>query len=285
MNHAKSKYRGNMAFLYILPGLIGFVLFYIWPFFYSLSYAFVDRTVGGSFVWFENFISLLGNKAYQLGLKNTLIFIGLSVPINMVLSLAAALLINPLKKSKALITLIFLIPLVIPSGSMAFFWKSFFAMDGYLNSVLSTFGIRVDWLGSEAARFVIILIFVWKNLGYNMVLFLAGLNNIPKEYYEAARVEGAGRTACLFRITMVYLLPTIVLVTTMSIINSFKVFKEIYIITGNYPHESIYTLQHFMNNMFSSLNYQKLTTATSYLVLIIAVVTMTLLKLERRAAQ
>jgi len=278
--------RVHSGALFLLPGLIGFIIFYIWPFFISLGYAFLDKPVNGSFVGFKNFLELFVNKAYLKGLMNTLRFIGISVPLNMALSLGIAMLINKLRRLGELFSLIFLIPLVIPSGSMVSFWKSLFAYDGALNGLLNTFGIaKINWLDSSLALLVMVLIFVWKNLGYNMVLYLAGLGNIPKDYYEAAAVDGAKPWQAFRHITLPHLAPTSVLVLIMSIINSFKVFKEIYLITGSYPHDSIYTLQHFMNNMFSSLNYPKLTTATTVLVVIIALFTQALLRLERKAAE
>jgi multiple sugar transport system permease protein len=241
--------------------------------------------VNGQFVGFQNFISLLESRAYRLGLTNTLRFIGISVPINMALSLGLAMLINKIGRRKELFSLIFLIPLVIPSGSMVFFWKTFFGLDGALNGMLQSVGIeRLNWLDSELAFVIMTFIFIWKNLGYNMVLFLAGLSSIPRDYYEAAWVDGAKPRHTFWYITMPHLAPISVLVMIMSIINSFKVFREIFLITGSYPHQSIYTLQHFMNNMFTSLNYPRLTTATTLLVLIIAVFTQLLLKLERRAS-
>jgi multiple sugar transport system permease protein len=273
---------GDGGFLFALPGLTGFAVFFIAPFLVSLGYAFLDRPVGGSFVGIDNFISLFANKAYRLGLINTLKFIVVSVPLNMGLSLGVAMLINRLGRRKELFSLIFLIPLVIPSGSMAFFWKVLFAWDGALNGWLVGHSIaKVNWLDSGLAFAVMVLVFVWKNLGYNMILFMAGLGNIPRDYYEAATVDGAGAWQLFRYITLPHLVPTGILTLIMSIINSFKVFKEIYLITGSYPHESIYTLQHFMNNMFSSLNYPRLTTATTVLVALIAVFTQTLLKVER----
>jgi multiple sugar transport system permease protein len=275
--------RGGL--LFALPGLAGFAVFFIFPFIISLGYAFLDKPVGGSFVGFNNFLSLFTNKAYLLGFVNTLKFIAVSVPLNIGLSLGVALLINRLSRFKELFSLLFLIPLVIPSGSMAFFWKAVFSYDGVINGWLFSYGLaKVNWLDSGLAFLVMVLIFVWKNLGYNMVLFLAGLGNIPRDYYEAAAVDGANIWQSFRFITMPHLIPTGILTLIMSIINSFKVFKEIYLITGSYPHESIYTLQHFMNNMFASLNYPRLTTATTVLVAIIALFTQTLLKLERRAS-
>jgi len=268
---------------FLLIGLLGFSIFYICPFFISLGYSFFSRPVNGNFVGFKNFLELFGNQAYHRGLINTMRFIVISVPLNMALSLIVAMLISKLKRRRELFSLIFLIPLVIPSGSMVSFWKAFFATDGALNGFLHVFGVaRINWLDSSLAFFVMIVIFIWKNLGYNMVLYLAGLSSIPKEYYEAAWVDGAKPWQTFIYVTMPRLAPTSVLVLIMSIVNSFKVFKEIYLITGSYPHESIYTLQHFMNNMFASLNYPRLTTATTILVVIIALFTGGLLRLERR---
>lgn len=270
---------------FVLPGLLGFIMFYIWPFCISLGYAFLSKPVNGAFVGLKNFIELFVNRAYLKGLGNTLRFIAISVPLNMGLSLVIAMMIGKLKKHRELFSLVFLIPLVIPSGSMVFFWKSLFSYDGALNGLLNAAGIqKINWLDSSLALFVMVLIFIWKNLGYNMVLYLAGLGNIPREYYEAAAVDGASPPQVFLGITLPQLAPTSALVLIMSIINSFKVFKEIYLITGSYPHDSIYTLQHFMNNMFSSLNYPRLTAATTVLVVLIAAFTQSLLRLERRAA-
>ena len=269
----------------MLPGLLGFCVFFIFPFFLSLVYAFMDRPIGGSFVGFANFASLFQNRAYLRGLINTIRFIGISAPLNLAIPLGAAMLVNRIVKGREWFSLLFLVPLVIPSGSMVFFWKTLFSYDGALNGLLTGLGIaKINWLDSFLALPVMILIFLWKNCGYNMILFLAGLGNIPKDYYEAAWMDNASPFQTFRHVTVPCLLPTAILALIMSIINSFKIFREIYLITGNYPQESIYTLQHFMNNMFASLNYPRLTSATAVLVLIIALFTQFLLRLERRAA-
>ena len=178
---SRRKWLAGMLFL--LPGLVGFTVFFIAPFGISVGYAFLDRPVGGSFVGFANFADLLTNRAYLLGLRNTLRFIAISVPINLALSLGVAMLINKLPRHKELISLFFLIPLVIPSGSMVSFWGNLFALDGALNGFLHGFGIeRINWLNSDLAMLVMVLIFIWKNLGYNMILYLAGLSSIPRDY-------------------------------------------------------------------------------------------------------
>jgi multiple sugar transport system permease protein len=281
MNETKRK-KYDSGILFLLASFGGVLLFYLWPFMVSLWFAFTDSPVRGNFAGIDNFTELLHNKAYLLGLKNTLAFIGMSVPLGMFLSLIVAILIRRSGRQKELFVLLFLIPLVIPSGSTIFFWQALFLDDGYLNGMLVTVGFdKIRWLDTSAVRYVILLIFLWKNLGYNMVLFLAGLHNIPREQYAAASVDGSGVVFTFLQITLPGLAPTMVLAAIMSVINSFKVFKEIYLITGSYPHESIYMLQHFMNNMFYTLNYQKLSAATCILVLMIAMVVLLLLRLER----
>jgi multiple sugar transport system permease protein len=265
-----------------LPGLAGFLVFFAGPFCLSLGYAFFDKPSGGSFVGFQNVAGLFQNRAYILGLLNTLRFIGISVPLNMGISLLLALMIHQ-QRYREWFVLIFLIPLVIPSGSMVFFWQSLLAYNGALNGWLVRLGLfKINWLDSNLAMPVMTAIFLWKNIGYNTVLYLAGLSNIPGEQYEAARMDGAARRHILGGIILPGLIPASFVVLIMSIINSFKIFREIYLITAAYPHESMYTLQHFMNNMFVSLNYPKLTTAAAVLVIGIALFTQTLLRLERK---
>jgi multiple sugar transport system permease protein len=242
--------------------------------------------VGGQFVGFANFIDLFQSSSYQTAVRNTIIFMGICVPLNILCSLGIAMLLNSIEKHKQLLSLVFLIPLVIPSGSMVFFWRMMFENNGFVNGTLTHIGIGpILWFETNWAMFVVILVFIWKNLGFNIVLILAGLSCIPKDFYEAAAMDGASNRHIFKRITLPYLVPTFVLTTLMSIINSFKVFREIYLLTGDYPHDSIYMLQHFMNNMFSSLNYARLTTATTVLVLAITLIALGLFRIERRVAE
>jgi multiple sugar transport system permease protein len=120
---------------------------------------------------------------------------------------------------------------------------------------------RIDWLKSDWARYVIMILFLWKNIGYDMVLFMASLAAVPSEQLESAELDGANGLQKFRHIIWPRLLPTTFFVLIMSVVNSFKVFREVYLLAGAYPQDSIYTLQHFMNNMFSSLDYQKLTSA------------------------
>ena len=267
-----------------LPSLVGLLGFYVIPFVLSISLAVVDNSVLWNFVWMQNFKEVLSSGAFQTALKNTGIFMALCVPLNMVMPLFIALLLNSTKSLRTSFGVIALIPLVIPTGSTVHFWQSLFGLNGLINSLLFPDN-PVNWLNTDYARWIIVFIFIWKNAGYNMVLFLAGLTSIPKEYYECASLEGAGSMRRFFMITLVYLTPTAFLVLVMSIINSFKSFKEIYLLSGEYPHSSIYMLQHYMNNQFGASNYQKLASASYILSIFIVAMVLGLFLGQNKASR
>jgi len=155
---------------------------------------------------------------------------------------------------------------MIPSACVAFFFQSLFLSNGLLSRVL---GENIDWLQTEYAFPVAVAVFIWKNMGFNLVLALSGLANIPKAYYEWAAMEGMGCRRMFFKITLVYFVPMLFIMFVMSFVNSFKIFRELYMLAGSYPNEKIYMLQHYMNNQFTRLNYQNLTTAAFVITAII----------------
>ncbi len=270
----------------LAASVIGFGIFYLLPFLLSFAYVLIDNPIHARFVGWGNFKELFHNKYFLLGLKNTLWFMLLSIPLNMLLSLLLALALHRDTVRQKYLVPVFLIPLVIPSATTAFFWEKLFHEYGPVNQLLHKLQMPgVDWFQSPYGMVIMLVIFLWKNIGYNMVLFLSGLSSIPQEYYEYAILEGAGRWQRFRQITQIYLRPTMLLVFIMTFVNSFKVFKEIYIITGETPHESLYILQHYMNNMFLGLNYSKLT-AASYVVTIAVVGIVTVVfYLERRLSR
>lgn len=259
------------AIFFLIPSLLGVGIFYVIPLIGTFWSTLMSGIVNPTFVGIKNYKELIENPIFRLGLKNTLIFISIAVPIGILISLMIALGIKKLSAYKRWLQCIVLIPLVIPTASVAFFWKSFFARSGPFTKLLSYFiSTNVDWLQSDCGLFIIVFIYVWKNLGYNTLLFTAALYNIPCSFYESAALDGGCGWRVFRYITLPCILPTGGIVLIMSIINSFKVFKEIYLIVGPYPHESMYLLQHYMNNVFNKLDYEKLTTSTYvFLVLII----------------
>ena len=247
---------------FLLPSILGVLLFFLIPFGVVVYYAFVDNPVGGEFVWFENFVKVWNNAAFRQAARNTLMFSAVAVPLTVVLSLMLAMILEAKIPMKSQFRTFFLSPMMVPVASVVLIWQVVFHYNGALNSLLSHFGADpVDWLKSNYSQLVIVLLFLWKNLGYDMILFMAALSGIPKEQLEAAEVDGAGAWTRFWKIKLRYISPSLLFVTILSLINSFKIFREVYLLTGKYPYESLYMLQHFMNNTFLNIDYQKLSAA------------------------
>ncbi len=280
------KRENLIALCFLAPSLLGFLIFFLVPFFAGICYSFLDNPIDGSFVGISNYLSLLKNRIFLKAFTNTIIFTGTCVPLNMFLSLFLAILLNKKIYGRNLLRTCFISPLVVPVASIVLIWQVFFDYSGAINSFLSQFLITpIDWMNTSWSRIVVLIVYLWKNIGYNMVLFLAGLQNIPLEYYESAQIDGAGTFKKFTGITLVYLTPTSFFVFIMSIINSFKVFRETYLISGDYPQDNIYMLQHYMNNMFSSLDYQKLTSAACIMALLIYLLVFNLFVFERKISR
>lgn len=270
---------------FALPSVLGLMLFYIIPFGMSISYSVTKGIRDIKFVGIENFISLFKSKAFILALKNTIKFNVISVPLIIIVSLLLALLLNSKLKYVGYFRSLFIIPLIIPVASVILFFQLIFTNLGMMNGILDMVGLQpISWLTSGYSFYVLIFIYIWKNCGYNMIIFLAGLNNIPYEYYEAARIDGAGKVTCFFSITLPFLLPSLFFVFIISIINSFKVFREAYLLAGSYPHKDIYMIQHFMNNNFFNLNNQRLSTSAIIMVFIITITVTFFYKLQKKGS-
>lgn len=269
--------------LFALPSLSGFALFFIVPFTMSLFYCFTEGIGRTRFVGLKNFESLLRSESFLLAAKNTLIFNAIGVPLIMLLSLGFALLLNTGIKGLSFYRSCFILPLVVPVASVILVWQILFHEHGALSQLLQHFGLpAVDWINSKWSLAVLVLLYIWKNCGYNVVLFLAGLNSIPREYYESARIDGAGLWTCFTQITLPFITPTGFFVLVLSIINSLKVFRESYQLAGNYPDMHIYMLQNFMNNNFANLNYQRLSAAAFLIFVVIGLMVLALFRFESR---
>ena len=257
---------------FIAPSFIGAAIFFILPFFVVGYYALIDNPISREFVGLQNFINLFGNMAFRTAAKNTAVFAAVAVPLAVVLSLGLALMLEARIPLKSEFRTFFLSPMMVPIASIILIWQVLFHYNGVVNEFLAVFGAdKIDWLKSDYCMVVIVVLFLWKNLGYNMILFMAALSNIPRELLEVAEVEGASAAYQFFHIKLRYLSPTVLFVTILSIINSFKVFREIYLLTGNYPYDGLYMMQHFMNNMFNSADYQRLSAAAVLLAIVIVI--------------
>lgn len=267
--------RGEKAFSIgcIAPSFVGVMIFFIVPFIVIMYYSMVDNPINKEFVLFDNYISILKNTAFKKAALNTLKFSLTAVPLAVILGLALAMLLDAKIPFVSQFRASFLCPMMVPVASVVLIWQVIFHYNGTLNEFLSNFGIdKIDWLKSDKAMIVVTVLFLWKNLGYNMILFLSALGGISKDQLEVATLEGAGVWYKFFHIKLRHLSPTILFVAILSLINSFKVFREVYLLTGDYPYDSVYMLQHFMNNTFRSLDYQKLSAAAILMSIVIIVI-------------
>lgn len=246
------------GYFFIMPGFIGIFIFIVLPYLDVVRRAFVQSATG-TFVGIENFVEVFQNKAFLLAMRHTVHFVAVCIPVLLFLSLSIAVLLEKNTRFSRTMKTIVLVPMAIPIASIVLLWQFLFDGNGFLNGFLHVFGVQgTDWMNTSYSFYVLVISYVWKNLGYTIILWLAGLAMIPDEIYEAARVDGAGGWQCFLKITVPNLKGTFFTVTVISLINSFKVFREAYLVAGDYPNSSIYMLQHLFNNWFRNLELDKM---------------------------
>ena len=235
------------------------------------------------FVGFQNYAAVLGNSAFKLAAGNTLKFAAVCIPLLLFISLAVSLLLSAYKETRGIFKTSYLVPMAIPVASIVLLWRVIFHKNGLFNAFLALWDkTPVDWIGSGAAFGVLVFAYLWKNFGYDMVLWLSGLSAINPALYEAAQIDGAGSIRRFVRITFPNLMPTLFTITVLSLLNSFKVFREAYLIAGSYPNDSIYMLQHLFNNWYGNLDVDKMCAGAVMMALFVFVLIMLLQKILNR---
>ena len=268
------------AFLFVLPSFAGIAVFYIVP--YIICFV-KSLYVGNTFVGVQNYIQLFQNGTFLLALKNTGIFTFTAIPILMVASFLIALFLNSFKKISSFFRSSFLIPVVVPIASLVCVWQLIFDDYGAVNGLLNSLGFNtVEFFNSEFSMVMIVFIYVWKYCGFCVILFTAGLANVPQSLYESARLDGAGSFKILTKITIPMITPTTFFVFLMEIIYSFKIFREVFAMFGNYPNENVYFLQNFINNNYYNLNYPRLSSASIILSVFIIIILLAFFIFERK---
>ena len=264
-------HRKKTVWLYLAPGLMGLMAFYFVPFVWGMWFSLTDGSIDNRYVGFANYLRIWQNPMFQLGLRNTLELSLLCAPLIFLLSFFLASMLRKRVAGDGFFRNALLIPYLMPSAAMLIIWQIIFDYGGIINRLVVALGLeRVMWLEGSAMRVPIVVLYIWKNLGFSVVIFTAALQTVPEALYEYASLEGAGYLRREWHITLPQVLPTAFLVLVLAIVNAFKIFKEVYIIGGAYPDETVYTLQHYMNNMFSKLEYQAVTTAAySFAVVVI----------------
>ncbi|MCD8342497.1 MAG: sugar ABC transporter permease [Clostridiales bacterium] len=260
------------ALPFLAPSLAGLSVFVLIPFGDTLRRSFCNA-MGNRWVGLTNYRQVVTNSAFQLAAKNTAKFLCVCLPLLLGLSLALALMVRAQNRKGGVFRGTFLLPMAVPVSAIVLLWKVLFSDQGLVNGVITALGGEpVSFLSTNAAFWVLVVTYLWKNAGYDMILWLAGLDNISKDLYEAAAADGAGPLQQFRYITLPELRPMVGVVGLLSLINTFKVFREAYLVAGNYPHESMYLLQHLFNNWFLDLDMGRLTAAACLMVLVLLAV-------------
>jgi len=239
----ESKYTG---LIFTVPFIIGFILLGIYPFITSFILSFTDYSMNGNpeFIDFENFRRLLTDSDFHKALAVTLKYIVMLVPLKLIVSLGTALLLNINIKGMGFFRTVYYIPSILGSNiAVAIMWSFLFTSGGLVNQVLENLGIiSVSWYGKGTpAMFMIVLLRVWE-FGSTMIIFLSALNDIPRELYDSAKVDGAGNIRIFFSITLPMLRNVIFVNLVMQSITAFQEFNAPFMITGGNPMKSTYTV-------------------------------------------
>lgn len=267
---------GLKPWLFLLPSLILVSVVVLVPFADAVRRSFFSA-MGRELVGFKNYTAVLNNVAFKLAAANTAKFVAVCIPLLLVLSLLLAMALTAVREKRGIFKTSFLIPIAIPVASIVLLWKVVFHENGLLNILMMKLGAEpVDWLGGSASFGVLVFTYLWKNAGYDMVLWLSGIAGINPALYESAQIDGAGAFKRFTKITLPGLMPTFFTVTVLSLLNSFKVFREAYLIAGSYPNDNIYMLQHLFNNWFLSLDVDKMCAGAVLMASVVLVLIMTL---------
>ena len=278
-------FRTRKVWLFLFPGLALLMLFYFIPFVGGIRYSVLDGSFENRFTGFENYIQLWSNKMFLQGLRNTLVLSLICAPLLWFFSFVTASVLARIHPFGGFARSTVLVPYLAPASAMILIWQLVFDYGGLLNRLPAAMGLeRVLWLDSAAMRLPIVVMFLWKNLGLCTVIFLSAIRSVPASLYESAEIDGIRPFRRNVNITLPLITPSSYLVFILSWINAFKIFREVYFLSGAYPDMAVYTLQHYMNNVYSNLDYQRVTAAAYSFAAIVLVFFGVLFVLQQRAA-
>lgn len=280
----KRKKRQNIGLLYISPWIIGFLVFQLYPLASSIYYSFTQYNILQPPKWIgmTNYVNLFtADSNFITSLKATLLYVGISLPLRLAASLGVALLLNMKIRGIGVFRAAYYVPSLLGgSVAVAIVWRYMFALNGVVNSVLGMFGLdAINWLGDPSkAILTISLLNVWQ-FGGSMIIFLSGLQEIPQEYYEAAKLDGCGRLRAFTRITLPLLYQVTMYNLIMELIRSFQDFTAAFLITEGGPMYStyLYALKMY-NDAFTSFRIGYASAESCVLFVILIVITVLVFK-------
>ncbi len=240
------KSEASVAWLFMTPGLILLALFVFWPIIYSVPLALTNYSVIGKteFVGLDNFVKALQDKSFITSLLNSLLYV-IVVPFIQIISILMAILVNSNVKGIKLFRTAYYIPVVTSMVAVALIWGWLLNQNGVINYVLTNVGLMkepITWLSNkDTALWTLMFITMWKGLGYYMMIYLAGLQSVPKDLTEAAMIDGANRAQTIRKITIPLLKPYVFFCTLISLMAAIRVFDEVFILTMGGPGDATLT--------------------------------------------
>lgn len=246
------KYYGKTApYLFLLPAGVVLLIFFFIPFFQTIGLSFLDYSNNiyhASFAGLQNYVAILHNPVFYKVMLNTIIYLVVAVPVLAIIPLFLAILINQKIKGITLYKILIYLPVIVSIVVAAIAFKWLYAEQGILNYLLNVFHIHsIGWLTDpKYAIYSVIIVTIWKGIGYYMMIYLAALMSVPKELYEACDIDGAGFFTKHLTVTIPHIMPTIALVTTISSISAMKIFAEIYVMTKGGPLNSTKTIVYYI---------------------------------------
>ncbi|MBE5876680.1 MAG: sugar ABC transporter permease [Lachnospiraceae bacterium] len=260
----KQQDKKIIILLALIP-FVGISLFYLFPIFYSIFVSLQENRGGNTYWW------LMKSEAFWLAMQNTLLTVVTMVPTLLVISMGLAFVAEAGIKRKSrwwgATLVLHMIPFIIPSTIIAF----------VVNSLFDNM-----WIQSSKVFWILFVIYVWKNYGYCMLILLGGIRNIPQETLEAARVDGAGKARILFRIMLPQMKTFISFCIVMEIVAVFKLFREGYLLCGDYPNIAVYFIQNFINNSLYAMSFEKISAMAVVLILVFSAIIYALYHSELR---
>ncbi|MFB1082090.1 carbohydrate ABC transporter permease [Jeotgalibacillus sp. JSM ZJ347] len=272
------KQKTLVPYMFVGPAVILFSIFMAYPIIYSLILSFQSGQGSNlEFTGFDNFVRLMNDDIFITALKNTFILLIVQVPIMIFLALIIANLLNSaLLKFKGVFRVSFFLPAVTSLVAYSIIFSIMLMNDGVVNQVIAAIGLdRIPWLSDPFwAKASLVIAMTWRWVGYNMVIFLAGLQNIPEELYEAASMDGASKIRQFFSITVPNLKPVILFTTILSTIGTLQLFDEPFVLTNGGPSDATLTIGMYLYQTgFRFFDFGYASTIAYVIVILIAIMT------------
>ncbi len=278
MNRLKRSDR--TGYWFVLPYVLFFLLFVAYPLVFSLILVFHRWNIVTPMEWIglKNFTRLFADPLFFNAIGNTFVFRFIHIPFQIVVALSFALLLNSNVKFRSFFRAVYFLPVVVSGVVVTMLWQQLYAYDaGFLNKLLTSVGLaKIPWIiDPDFAMPSIALMATWKNVGIYVILFLVGLQNVPRELYESASLDGASKTVQSFRITLPMLNPKMVVILVLSTIGGFSLFIEPYVLTGGGPIQSTLSAMLYIYNQAFYFNHMGYAAALGFafaLIILVVVV-------------